>query len=61
VVEETLQRVPVREARSIQEVLEIDAFSRSIAREVVGKKAQSFEERGPLPVSDTGGGGVLTR
>ena len=61
VVEETLQRVPIREARSIQEVLEIDALSRSVAREVVGKKAQTFEERGPLPVSDTGGGGVLTR
>ena len=48
VLEETLERVPIREARSIQEVLEIDAFSRSVARDVVGKKAKSFEERGPL-------------
>ena len=50
VLEETLQRVPVREAHSIDEVLEIDALSRSVAREVAGKKAQSFEERGRMSV-----------
>jgi 1-deoxy-D-xylulose-5-phosphate reductoisomerase len=38
VVEETLQRVPIREARSIQEVLEIDGISRVVAGELVGKK-----------------------
>jgi len=48
VVEETLGRVPVREAGSIQEVLEIDELSRSVAREVVQKKKQAFQERGPM-------------
>jgi 1-deoxy-D-xylulose-5-phosphate reductoisomerase len=50
VVEETLQRVPIREARSIQEVLEIDGISRVVAGEVVGKKTRTFEERGRLSV-----------
>jgi 1-deoxy-D-xylulose-5-phosphate reductoisomerase len=35
VVEETLERVPVREPRSVEEVLEIDRESRRIARQVV--------------------------
>lgn len=35
VVEETLERVPVREPHSVEEVLEIDRESRQIARQVV--------------------------
>ena len=51
VVEETLARVPAREAASIEEVLEIDEQSRSVAREVIREKAQLFqEERGQLSV-----------
>ncbi len=46
VVEETLSRVPVREAGSIQEVFEIDELSRSVAREVVRAKKQAFEKSG---------------
>ena len=46
VVRETLERVPVCEAQSIREVLEIDERSRAVAREVVRKKQQV--ERGPL-------------
>jgi len=41
VVEETLQRVPVREPRSVAEVLEIDESSRSVARQIVNQKAQA--------------------
>jgi 1-deoxy-D-xylulose-5-phosphate reductoisomerase len=37
VVEETLARVPNREAGSVQEILEIDEQSRSMARKVVGE------------------------
>jgi 1-deoxy-D-xylulose-5-phosphate reductoisomerase len=49
VVEETLERVPVRQTGSIQEVLEVDEVSRSVAREIVREKTQSFvEERGPV-------------
>jgi 1-deoxy-D-xylulose-5-phosphate reductoisomerase len=51
VVEETLARVPARQPASIEEVLEIDEYSRSVAREVVREKAQvSNEERGQLSV-----------
>jgi 1-deoxy-D-xylulose-5-phosphate reductoisomerase len=50
VVEETLERVPAREPRSVQEVLEIDELSRSTARQIVREKAQSYEERGQLSV-----------
>ena len=41
VVEETLERVPSREARSIGEVLEIDRESRTTARDVVRRITQS--------------------
>ena len=51
VVEETLARVPAREPASIEEVLEIDEQSRSVARDVIREKAQLFqEERGQLSV-----------
>ncbi len=46
VVEETLDRVPAREARSIPEVLEVDELSRSVARDVVQKRKQEFEKSG---------------
>ncbi len=45
VVEETLERVPSREARSIGEVLEIDRESRTQAREVVRRIAQTDPAR----------------
>jgi 1-deoxy-D-xylulose-5-phosphate reductoisomerase len=49
VVEETLERVPVRQPGSIQEVLEVDEESRSVARQVVRERAQTvYEERGPV-------------
>ena len=50
VVEETLERVPNRQPGSIQEVLEIDERSRSVAREIVRHKSQTHEERGRLSV-----------
>ena len=51
VVEETLQRVPAREPRSIAEVLEIDETSRSVARQIVQQRSQStYEERGQMSV-----------
>lgn len=51
VVEETLQRVPVRHPSSIGEVLAIDEESRSTARQIVQEKAQNFsEERGSVSV-----------
>ena len=51
VVEETLARVPARQPASVEEVLEIDEQSRSVARQVVREKAQvSSEERGQLSV-----------
>jgi 1-deoxy-D-xylulose-5-phosphate reductoisomerase len=51
VVEETLERVPVREAASVQEVLEIDEMSRSAARQIVRNTAHNkYEERGHLSV-----------
>jgi 1-deoxy-D-xylulose-5-phosphate reductoisomerase len=40
VVEETLARVPSREAGSVQEILEIDEQSRSMARTIVGERAK---------------------
>jgi len=40
-LEETLERVPSREARSIGEVLEIDRESRAKARDVVRRITQS--------------------
>jgi 1-deoxy-D-xylulose-5-phosphate reductoisomerase len=48
VVEETLQRIPSRDARSIHEVLEIDEVSRSVAREIVRQKKQTFENSGSV-------------
>jgi 1-deoxy-D-xylulose-5-phosphate reductoisomerase len=49
VVEETLERVPSREARSIGEVLEIDRESRATARDVVRRITQ------PVPAQDRSG------
>ncbi|MGE5568181.1 MAG: 1-deoxy-D-xylulose-5-phosphate reductoisomerase [Rhodospirillales bacterium] len=37
VVEETLARVPVRQARSVEEVLQIDEESRAVAMEIVNR------------------------
>ena len=49
VIEETLERVPVRQPQSIGEVLEVDEQSRSVARQIVRKRAQTvYEERGPV-------------
>jgi 1-deoxy-D-xylulose-5-phosphate reductoisomerase len=42
VVEETLARVPNREAGSIREILEIDEQSRSVARNMVQERAVQF-------------------
>jgi 1-deoxy-D-xylulose-5-phosphate reductoisomerase len=51
VVEETLARVPAREAASVQEVLEIDQLSRSMARQIVHERTQNtYEERGQVSV-----------
>lgn len=46
VVEETLSRVPSRNASSIGEVLEIDRESRETARNVIGKRAANFAQSG---------------
>jgi 1-deoxy-D-xylulose-5-phosphate reductoisomerase len=43
VVEETLARVPNREAATIQEILEIDEQSRSVARKIVLERASGAE------------------
>jgi len=46
-----LERVPAREAGSVQEVLEIDDRSRAVARQVVHERAQNtYEERGQVSV-----------
>jgi 1-deoxy-D-xylulose-5-phosphate reductoisomerase len=45
VVEETLERVPNREAGSIQEILEIDEQSRSAARKIVVERAGDVRVR----------------
>jgi 1-deoxy-D-xylulose-5-phosphate reductoisomerase len=51
VVEETLARVPMRQAASVQEVLEIDEMSRAAARQIVRNTAHNkYEERGRLSV-----------
>jgi len=51
IIEETLERVPNRQPSSVQEVLEIDEISRTVARQIVHRKAQSsYEERGQLSV-----------
>lgn len=44
VIEETLERVPVREPASIEEILEVDELSRSVARQIVRKRAQNIHE-----------------
>jgi 1-deoxy-D-xylulose-5-phosphate reductoisomerase len=41
VVEETLARVPNREAGSVEEILEVDEESRAVARKVVEERAVS--------------------
>ena len=49
VIEETLERVAVRQPASIQEVLEVDEQSRSVARQIVRSKSQTaYEERGTV-------------
>ena len=51
VVEETLERVPAREAGSVREVLEIDELSRATARQIVRERSQNtYEERGQVSV-----------
>jgi len=51
VVEETLARVPAREAASVQEVLEIDELSRAMARQIVQERTQNtYEESGQVSV-----------
>jgi 1-deoxy-D-xylulose-5-phosphate reductoisomerase len=45
VVEETLSKVPVRQPRSIPEVLEIDEQSRSVARAAVARRAGAQIDR----------------
>jgi 1-deoxy-D-xylulose-5-phosphate reductoisomerase len=45
VVEETLGRVPVRHAASVQEILDIDEQSRSTARKIVRERAGSVRQR----------------
>jgi 1-deoxy-D-xylulose-5-phosphate reductoisomerase len=51
VVEETLERVPVRQPKSVQEVLEIDEMSRVAARQIVRNTLHNkYEERGHLSV-----------
>jgi hypothetical protein len=44
-VEETLQRVPVRKAASVQEILDIDEQSRFTARKIVSERAGNFRQR----------------
>jgi 1-deoxy-D-xylulose-5-phosphate reductoisomerase len=50
VVEETLQRMPLRQPASVQEVLEIDELSRTAARQIVTEHNKKYEERGHLSV-----------
>ncbi len=50
VVAETLERVPVREPKSVAEVLEIDAESRAVARGVVGRLGPAGACAGPAVV-----------
>jgi 1-deoxy-D-xylulose-5-phosphate reductoisomerase len=45
VVEETLSRMPAREARTMAEVLEIDEQSRELAREIVGRRGAEKASR----------------
>jgi 1-deoxy-D-xylulose-5-phosphate reductoisomerase len=45
VVEETLGRVAVRQAASVQEILEIDEQSRSAARKIVSERAGHISQR----------------
>jgi len=45
VVEETLDRVPVRQAASVQEILDIDEQSRSTARKIVRERAANVPHR----------------
>ena len=46
VVEETLDRVPGREARTVGDILEIDQESRSMARTLIGRRAAAAQ---PVP------------
>ncbi len=50
VVEETLARVPVREARSVGEVLEIDEESRAVARGLVSRFGPANTSRSVMRV-----------
>ncbi|MBV9771333.1 MAG: 1-deoxy-D-xylulose-5-phosphate reductoisomerase [Bryobacterales bacterium] len=47
VVEETLERVPTREAASVQEILEIDERSRDTARNIVREYARNASQQHP--------------
>jgi 1-deoxy-D-xylulose-5-phosphate reductoisomerase len=55
VVEDTLNRVPVREPASIGEVLEIDRESREVAREVVKRAVAHLGQRPSAHVSQRAG------
>ena len=48
VVEETLSRVPVRQAATIDDILEIDADSRSLCRSLVAARSSARSEAAPL-------------
>src|SRR5260370_10787 len=48
VVEETLSRVPVRQPATIDDILEIDADSRSLCRSLVAARSSARSEAAPL-------------
>ena len=48
VVEETLSRVPVRQPATIDDILEIDAESRSLCRSLVAARSSARSEAAPL-------------
>ncbi len=50
VVEETLARVPNREAGSVQEILQIDEQSRTAARSIVGECAGALQAHGQYSI-----------
>ena len=51
IVEETLERVPLRRPASVEEVLEVDELSRSVARQIVRERARkTYEEQRHLSV-----------
>jgi 1-deoxy-D-xylulose-5-phosphate reductoisomerase len=50
VVEETLARVPNREAGTVQEILQIDEQSRRVARNIVSESASLLQAHGRHPI-----------